>query len=301
METAVRRPLFAAMTVWAVATGPAFAAGGADPWEGLNRRGYAINRFLDKVLIRPAAMAYRWLTPGPIGVGLHHVLINLSEPLVVINDLFQLRIRRAANATARFAVNSTIGVAGLIDVAGKDGVAHHDNTFGDTLGRYGVRPGPYLFIPVLGPSTVRDLLGSGADAVLDPVHWVNYRYRTELSTAVTVVGGLDLRSRSDDELKALLADAADPYATLRSAYLQSRQGEIDEGRGLPALPDFDDPAAETATPALESSSSAPSSLVSVTPGRQSRGPMIADVESGPPVQSGVRAAKAGREPMGGRD
>ncbi|MBA3811855.1 MAG: VacJ family lipoprotein [Caulobacteraceae bacterium] len=243
----MRRPLFAAMTAWALAAGPA-AAAGADPWEGFNRRGFAIHQFLDKVLIRPAAMVYRALTPGPLGVGLHHVIVNLSEPLVFINDLFQLRIHRAAEATARFAVNSTLGVGGLIDIAGKDGVAHHESTFGDTLGRYGVRPGPYLFIPVIGPSTVRDFLGSGVDAVVDPVHWINYRYRTELSTAVTIVGGLDLRSRSDEELKALLSDAADPYATLRSAYLQSRQGEIDKGRQTLVLPDFDEGAAPAATP-----------------------------------------------------
>ncbi len=294
----MRRPLFAAMTAWAVAAGPAFAAGRADPWEGFNRRGYAIHQFLDKVLIRPAAMAYRFLTPGPIGAGLHHVIVNLSEPLVFINDLFQLRIHRAAEATARFAVNSTLGVGGLVDIAGKDGVAHHDSTFGDTLGRYGVKPGPYLFIPVLGPSTVRDFLGSGVDAVVDPVHWINYQYRTELSTALTIASGLDLRSRSDDELKALLADAADPYATLRSAYLQSRQGEIDEGRGLPALPDFDDPAAPAAVAATNfntvipdgarqrdepgprgcsAAASQPGAVIHVAPGSRLSGPQ----ESGP--------------------
>ncbi|MDQ2861794.1 MAG: VacJ family lipoprotein [Pseudomonadota bacterium] len=218
----------------------------ADPWERLNRRGYAINRFLDKILIRPVAMLYRALTPGPIGKGLHNVVTNLGEPLVFINDVLQLRLRRAASTTVRFAFNSTLGLAGLIDVVAHEGIPHHDSTFGDTLGRYGVGPGPYLFIPVIGPSTVRDLLGVGVDTTIDPVHFVNYRYRTEISTSAAVVSGLDTRAGADDELKALLSDAADPYATLRSVYMQYRQSEIDGGGtssvppALPPLPEIDD-------------------------------------------------------------
>ena len=253
----MRRSIFAVILV-AVASGAAFSGAAAaaapaagDPWEGLNRRGYAINRFLDKLIIRPAAMIYKALTPGPIGKGLHNLVVNLGEPLVVINDVLQARPARAASATVRFAFNSTFGLAGLIDLAGRAGFAHHDSSFGDTLGRYGMKPGPYLFIPLIGPSTVRDLVGAGVDAAVDPVHFVNYRYRTEISTSTTVVGGLDTRAGADEDLKAILADAADPYATLRSVYLQYRQGEIDGVRGgakLPPLPDLDEPAPPTSTP-----------------------------------------------------
>ena len=170
----MRRSIFAVITVVTVLNGAATAAAArtvlveppaaGDPWERLNRRGYAINQFLDKILIRPAAMIYRALTPGPIGKGLHNLVVNLSEPLVVVNDVLQARVARAASATARFAFNSTFGLAGLIDVAAHEGIAHHDSTFGDTLGRYGAKPGPYLFIPLIGPSTVRDLFGAGVDA-----------------------------------------------------------------------------------------------------------------------------------------
>jgi phospholipid-binding lipoprotein MlaA len=245
----VRRSIFAVvLVVAALSGGAASAAAPGDPWEGLNRRGYAINAFLDKVLIRPVAMIYKALTPGPIGRGLHNIIVNLGEPLVFINDVLQARPRRAAEATVRFAFNSTVGLAGLIDVVAHDGIAHHDSTFGDTLGRYGAGPGPYLFIPVLGPSTVRDFVGAGVDGAVDPVHWISYPARTEISTGATVVGGLDTRVGADEDLKAILADAADPYATLRSVYLQYRQGEIDEIRGgarLPALPEIDESAPST--------------------------------------------------------
>ncbi|MGI9170618.1 MAG: MlaA family lipoprotein, partial [Caulobacteraceae bacterium] len=220
----MRRSIFAAVPAVAAlcVAGAAAArpATPADPWESLNRRGYAINGVLDRILIRPAAMLYRALTPGAIGKGLHNAVTNLGEPLVFINDVLQLRPRRAAEATVRFAVNSTVGLAGLIDVVARDGIVHHDSGFGDTLGRYGVKPGPYLFVPVIGPSTVRDLFGAGVDIVTDPVHWANYPYRTEIGVGDTVIGGLDTRAAADDQLEAILADAADPYATLRSVYLQ---------------------------------------------------------------------------------
>ncbi len=258
----MRRSIFAVILAVAALVGaPAAAAPAAgDPWEGLNRRGYAINRFFDKVLIRPAAMIYRALTPGAIGKGLHNAVTNLGEPLVFINDVLQLRPRRAAEAAGRFTFNSTLGLGGLIDVVAYDGVPHHDNGFGDTLGRYGVKPGPYLFIPVIGPSTVRDLFGAGVDIVTDPVHWANYPYRTEIGVADTIVGGLDTRAAADDELKAILADAADPYATLRSVYLQYRQGEIDETRGaprLPPLPEIDETGAAPAMPDIDESPVSP--------------------------------------------
>lgn len=251
----MRRSIFAVILVAtacvsvgvaAASAAPRPANTAADPWERLNRRGYAINQFLDRVLIRPAAMLYRALTPGPIGKGLHNAVTNLGEPLVFINDVLQLRFKKAASATVRFVFNSTLGLGGLIDVVGRDGIPHHPSTFGDTLGRYGVGPGPYLFIPVLGPSTVRDLLGGGVDTAADPIHWAIYPYRTAIGVGSAVAGGLDTRAAAEEQLNAILGDAADPYATLRSVYLQYRQSEIDDARGapsLPPLPEIDDSAA----------------------------------------------------------
>lgn len=220
--------------------GPALAAPREDPFEKLNRVGFAITAVLAKALFAPVGKLYHALTPGPIGKGLHNAVINLGEPLVAINDLLQARPKRAGQAVVRFAYNSTFGLAGFVDVAKHGGIPHHVNSFGDTLGRYGVKPGPYLFLPVLGPSDARDFLGFLVDQGIDPVHWANYPARTEVSTGAFAVGLLDEQQRSAGDLKALLAESADPYATLRSAYLQSRRNEVDEGRLPDVLPDLGD-------------------------------------------------------------
>jgi phospholipid-binding lipoprotein MlaA len=221
-----------------------------DPWERGNRVGYAVEGGLDKHLIHPLAKIYHTLTPGPIGRGVHNILVNLSEPVAFFNDVLQLRLKRAGIAGARFITNSTVGILGLFDVAARAGMTHQDNEFGVTLGRYGVHPGPYMYLPLLGPTTVRDLLGSGLDFVIDPVHWLSYPDRTQVGVARFVVSGLDTRIMTEDQLNALLSGAVDPYATLRSVYLQNKQGEI-EGGGVPLnLPSFDDavPAQPPAAP-----------------------------------------------------
>ena len=143
-----------------------------DPWERLNRTDYAIQGQLDRYLVRPLSKTYRFLTPGPIGRSIHNVLVNLSEPAALFNDVLQLRLKRAATPAARLILNSTIGVLGLVDVAAHVGLYHHDNEFGVTLGRCRIKPGPYVYIPMIGPGTLRDLLGSGVDFMLDPLRWL---------------------------------------------------------------------------------------------------------------------------------
>jgi phospholipid-binding lipoprotein MlaA len=220
----------------------ASATARVDPWERLNRFNYAVENGLDKHIIGPLAHVFRALTPGPIGKGLHNALVNLTEPSVLINDVLQLRLKRASVTVRRFVTNSTIGVAGLIDVAAKLGLPHHDNEFGVTLGRYGFYSGPYMFLPLGGPTTVRDLVGSGVDLLLDPFHWIRYAGVAEVSTVRVVVGGLDTRNVTEAELNALLSDATDPYATLRSVYLQNKQSEIQGEEAAPLdLPSFDAP------------------------------------------------------------
>jgi phospholipid-binding lipoprotein MlaA len=211
-----------------------------DPWERANRVDYAVEAALDKHAIHPLAKIYHTLTPGPIGRGVHNVLVNLSEPVAFFNDVLQLRLKRAGVAGVRFITNSTVGILGLFDVAARTGMTHQDNEFGVTLGRYGVHPGPYMYVPLVGPTTVRDLVGSGLDFFIDPVHWLTYSNRTQVGEARFVVSGLDTRVMTEDQLNALLSGAVDPYATLRSVYLQNKQGEIDGG-GVPLnLPSFDD-------------------------------------------------------------
>jgi phospholipid-binding lipoprotein MlaA len=219
-----------------------------DPWEHLNRINYAIEGGLDKHVIGPIARLYAAITPGPIGRGIHNVLVNLSEPTVFFNDVLQLRFKRAGVTAGRFVTNTTIGVLGLVDVANKLGLPHHDNEFGVTLGHYGFYAGPYMFLPLGGPTTVRDLVGAGVDLLMDPFHWLRFASQTEINGTRLVTGGLDTRNATEGELNSLLADATDPYATLRSVYLQNKQSEID-GEGAPlALPSIDDTPAVTSAP-----------------------------------------------------
>jgi phospholipid-binding lipoprotein MlaA len=204
---------------------------------------YAFQGLLERHVIKPVAKLYRWLTPGPIGRGLHNVLVNLSEPATFLNDVLQRRFHRAGIPAKRFLMNSTVGVLGLFDVAAHAGVMHHNNEFGVTLGTYGVASGPYLYVPLVGPSTLRDLVGSGVDFLTDPMHWVTYNNRATASDTRLIVSGLDTYLVTEDQVHALLSDAVDPYATLRSVYLQSKQGEIDGGSVPANLPDFDAPVA----------------------------------------------------------
>ena len=207
----------------------------------MNRVGYAVEGKLDHFVIHPLSRVYRFLTPGPIGRGIHNVLVNLSEPSALINDVLQLRMKRAGTPAARLVINTTVGVLGLFDVAARMGLYHHDNEFGVTLGRYGVKPGPYLYLPLVGPSTVRDFLGSGIDIVLNPLHLATYPDQTVVLESDFALSGLDRERSTEAELHALLSTAVDPYATLRSAYLQNKQGEI-TGEAVPLdLPPFDEP------------------------------------------------------------
>jgi phospholipid-binding lipoprotein MlaA len=227
---------------------PVVASAAVDPWERQNRRNYAIEDVLDRRVIGPAARLYHKLTPGLIGLGIHNVLVNLSEPVVIVNDVLQLRFKKAGVSVTRLVTNSTLGMLGLFDLAGRAGLTHHDNEFGVTLGRYGVSSGPYLYVPLVGPSTARDLLGGGVDFVMNPLHWLTYADRTEISAAQVTVGGLDTRVMTEGQLNALLSGAMDPYATLRSVYLQNKKSQVSGDEVPHDLPSFDEIAPGTAAP-----------------------------------------------------
>ena len=202
-----------------------------DPYEKLNRKSYALFRYLDRHAIRPASVFYAHAVPKVARTGLHNAIQNVGEPVIFFNDVLQLHPTAAAQTLGRFAINSTIGVAGLGDPATAEGVPYHQNSFGTTMGRYGVPAGPFLFIPVLGPSDVRDLVGGGVDTLTDPLTWISYTGRFAVNASRTVVSGLDTRANADPQLKQLDALATDPYASLRSLYLQNRQAQITRGPG----------------------------------------------------------------------
>lgn len=216
-----------------------------DPLEGFNRKMFGGYQSFDKAVLRPVALGYKHVIPKPVRSGFRNALSNVGEPIVFLNFLLEFKIGKAVKTLGRFAINSTLGLGGLIDVAktSRFRLPHRPNGFGDMLGFYGVKPGPYLFLPLVGPTTLRDLLGGQADglvlarAVGEPFD------RWDYAIGTGVISGIDQRAESDDELKALFDGALDPYATLRSVYLQDRQGEIDELRGkhVAATPELGEP------------------------------------------------------------
>lgn len=230
--------------------GPA-ATGGTpstvgDPLEGLNRPLFGLGQAVDHGLLRPLVRGYQH-SPGLLRRALHNVLQNADEPLVLLNDVIQGRIGPAARTAVRFVSNSTVGVVGLFDPAASAGLPHHDNDFGMTLGRYGFGPGAYVYVPVLGPTTVRDAIGAGVDFVADPLAWVRIRDAKRINFARTALSLVDDRVEAEEDLLSLEAGAADPYATMRSVYLQSRAAAIKgEDAGLEPLPDLPSPPAPAA-------------------------------------------------------
>jgi phospholipid-binding lipoprotein MlaA len=190
-------------------------------------------------VIRPVAVFYAHATPKPARTGVHNFLSNLGEPVTFANRVLQFRPEPAGRTAGRFFLNSTLGVGGLFDVAERAGLKADDTNFGQTLARYGVAQGPYLFLPILGPSTVRDATGRVVDIFLDPLTWIRFRDDGYFYGARAVMNGVDARVIADPVLKDVQKNSADPYATLRAAYLQnsdflSKGGKLD----VQSLPDF---------------------------------------------------------------
>jgi len=211
-----------------------------DPLQGFNRASYGFSMGLDRAVIGPVAHGYMAVTPKPVRNRVRSVVYNLGEPSTAVNDVLQGHPKRFGVTTSRFLINSTIGLLGMFDVAAGMGLPAHDSDFGQTFGRYGVKPGPYLYIPVLGPSNFREGVGRVLDAVTDPVGIVGGRVNTTFGATRLAATVLDGRAGADPAFRAL-EDATDPYVTARSAYGQRREALVREATGeVQALPDFDD-------------------------------------------------------------
>lgn len=215
-----------------------------DPFEGLNRGLFRLGRSLDQTFVHPILAGYRRIAPRPVRRAVHNVVQNLDEPVVFLNDVLQLHPKAATTTAVRFFANSTVGVGGIFDAASTAGLEHHDNGFGSTLGRYGVGPGPYIYVPLFGPTTVRDVVGDGVDWVSDPFALAGAHRARTVDIARTAVSLLDEREQADAELRALQKTSVDPYASLRSVYLQSREAEVKgpNATELEPLPEFPEPA-----------------------------------------------------------
>lgn len=227
-----------------------------DPLEGFNRGTFRFSMGLDHAVLRPIAHGYMAVTPTTVRHRVSSVIYNLGEPSTALTDILQGHPKRFGVTTSRFLINSTVGVLGLWDVAAKMNLPSHDGDFGQTFGRYGVKPGPYLYVPVIGPSNFRDGLGRVLDFLTDPVGIVGGGYTTTFGATRLVTQTVDTRARADNAFRAL-DDATDPYVTARSAFGQYREAFVREATGeVQALPDFDDTSSEPA-PAAAPSEPAP--------------------------------------------
>ena len=205
----------------------------SDPMERINEDSYRITQAVDEALVEPVAYAYRDGVPEPIRDGLGNVVKNLGEPSNALNFLLQGKVGKAFGSLGRFAINSTIGVGGLFDVAGKGAkIPYRRNGFANTLGFYGVGPGPYLYLPVTGATTVRDLVGSTLDQALLPFVVGKPFNRPEYAVTYFVVNGLDQRLDFDEEL-ARIQSSDDPYLMRRETYLAKRRADIAQLKGEP--------------------------------------------------------------------
>lgn len=203
-----------------------------DSLEGMNRFFFGLNQLLDGLILKPVAQIYDLCTPEPIQNGVSNFLDNLSEPVTFANELLQGRPDAAMQTLGRFAINSTLGVGGLFNAAYEVAdLSRHQEDFGQTLAVWGVDSGPYLVVPALGPSSFRDLIGTGVEFVLDPVSYV-FR-RNKHSELTWVRTGVDAVRRRKDVLSItdrIDSTSADPYATYRVLYGQSRLFQINNGQ-----------------------------------------------------------------------
>lgn len=216
-------------------TSPVFAAGTApaagtpavrnpDPWEGVNRAVFRFNDRVDRYALKPLAKGYRKVTPRPVRTGIANFFLNLRAPIVMLNDLLQGKVRAAGSDTARFVLNTTVGLAGFLDVSSRLGLPRHDEDFGQTLGVWGVGPGPYLVLPFLGPSSVRDGLGYGMDVASHPRTWL---LEPEVNVAITAADAVNVRASLLDVEEIVQGDR---YLFIRDLYLQHREYEVHDGK-----------------------------------------------------------------------
>ena len=203
-----------------------------DCFEGLNRATFSLNLGLDKVIFKPVAKGYRKL-PSPIRSGTSNALENISSLITIPNNILQGEFRKAGINTGRFAVNTTVGILGIFDVATKmDFPEYEREDYGQTFGAWGIGAGCYVVLPVIGPSTVRDAFGSfvnvlGGDPYYNAsVHGNNQYLDKDIYMTTKIVSGIDFRAKNLESIDNLEKNSMDFYASVRSLYLQDRQQKI---------------------------------------------------------------------------
>ncbi len=201
----------------------AHAESDQDPWEGFNRAVFSFNEGLDRAILKPVTQGYRYVTPQVAQTGVNNFFENLKDVRTLVNNLLQGKFHNATEDFARITFNTTFGLGGLIDVATPMGIPKNNEDFGQTLGVWGVSSGPYVVLPLFGPSTVRDTVGMVPDWYLDPVYYVDDRSTRYPLRAMRVI---DTRSQLMDAERII---SGDRYIFIRDAYLQRREFLINDG------------------------------------------------------------------------
>jgi len=200
-----------------------------DRFERANRSVYAFNKAIDHAVLRPVARGYVKITPRPIRRSVTNFFANIDYPITIINDALQGKVRDSLGDVARFGINTVVGVGGLFDPASHWGFEKRDEDFGQTLGKWGVHSGPYLMLPIFGPSTVRDAPAKVIDHLTSPR---TYLLNTNADLALAVIGAVDKRGGLLDT-DEMMDNAYDPYAFLRNAWLQRREYQVRDGQVSP--------------------------------------------------------------------
>ncbi|HET8880947.1 MAG TPA: VacJ family lipoprotein [Solimonas sp.] len=210
-----------------------------DPLEKINRPIYTFNMVADKYVLRPVTVTYVTYAPPPMRIGVRNFFDNLFYPSVIINDALQAKFKQSGLDLTRFLLNSTFGLAGLLDPATMVGLEKHDEDLGQTLGRWGVGEGWYIMLPLFGPATNRDVVGRVGDIWTGPLQYMNLSFEDRV--AIAAVQAVDTRSQLLD-FDSILQQQLDPYVFMRTAYLQRRLNQVYDGNPPeelmePALPD----------------------------------------------------------------
>lgn len=221
----------------------------ADPFQQWNRTVFAFNDVADQAIMRPVAKGYRAAVPKPARNGLRNFLRNLKSPVSFVNEVLQGDLQGAGNVLTRTTVNTFVGAGGLFDVAAAEGIPYQPEDFGQTLAVWGVDHGPYLVLPLLGPSSARDGTGLLVDMVFDPLNWYFYNVRPEnegWKYARFAAEGIVKREDLLDALDDLRRNSFDYYTAMRSAYAQRRDAEVQDKVGggggyssVASIPDYD--------------------------------------------------------------
>lgn len=204
----------------------------ADPFQYINAKSFAVAQSVDDAVVAPISHSYEKALPRPVRFGLRNFLNNLHEPIVLANFLFQRKVGKAFETAGRFGLNTTVGIAGFVDIAKRRpfNLPRRPNGFANTLGFYGVKPGPFFFLPLVGPTTLRDFAGGVVDGAVLPLGTGAPFNRLAYSIPTAIVRGLDRRIMFDGRLRQI-RESHDPYVSARTFYLSRREAEIDALHG----------------------------------------------------------------------